>query len=803
VSLSQPLAGGLDAVSYRGANNGTSTPAKVGSGAVTPVPNTESSTGTNEKSAGVSDSKPLPKLSRASSHLSMKRQPSNPTRPRSSTDALHHGPPKEFKKLTKAETLAHLQQLNTKNSHMAQIRKENNISSSPIPSCPSSDKIVYNPFGMNKTITQEAPKSTSFYLSGGLDQEKVLANPVADPNDYLPEEYKQVHVNLLDEFEIDLSKTKLGDGGSSDVRLINAIGHKRQVFALKKFTLLAKETDEEFYKRAIKEFILSKRASVSRHVIDTLAMVRIQSQSNLTRGWGMILEFCAGGDLFNMIVKSGWKRTPLAEKFCLFKQIAYGVKYLHENDIVHRDLKPENVLIDANGIAKLCDFGVSDYGHEVHGDFLSPLKLSTAYVGSPPYSPPEVMLLKEKSHSELKSFAYNSFKMDYWGLGLLLFTLIYSSVPFQTASPHDHGFREYKFNHARYSSDHPNFKLNKGYYKGPASDFKWAAKFDSTGGSRVAWKLCDPSVEHRYDLDLLFNDPWFESLEMCIYEHPQQDIDAVVFPNLPTITNTRVPSVSSGLNSRKSSVQDESTAHIPHTPIKSMLDLPSLCTDVPPNPNNEKQDTESVHSASSLTHTSPKIEGYSKATSSLFENLNGADSDTSHEELSPVKEVPPCFHDTDDVAHTRDTSSGIRGTENLAPVEEVPMTEGHESKKEENSLGKEQAHVDDKRPKEKSIEPIQPPTRTSTNGSFGQKRDISNASSRSVSPQILPLSNHHVSNLENLSKLSLVESSRRTFRPAVDMRLNDKSKMCDLGYKIKRHHHLEISNVTKTGSIRR
>jgi protein-serine/threonine kinase len=716
---------------------------------------------------------------------------------------MHHGPTKELKKLTKAETLAHLQQLNSKNSHMAQIRKENNISTPPIPSCPLSDKIVYNPFGMNKSLTQELPKDTSFYLSGGLDQEKVLANPVADPNDYLPEEYKQVHVNLLDEFEIDLSKTKLGDGGSSDVRLINAIGRKRQVFALKKYTLLAKETDEEFYKRAIKEFVLSKRASVSRHVIDILAMVRIQSQNNLTRGWGMILEFCSGGDLFNLIVKSGWKKTPLAEKFCIFKQIAYGVKYLHENDIVHRDLKPENVLIDANGVAKLCDFGVSDYGHEVHGDLLSPLKLSTAYVGSPPYVPPEVMILKEKSHSELKSFAYNCFKMDYWGLGMILFTLVYSSVPFHTASSHDHGYREYKFNHARYSSNHPNFKHNRGYDKGPASDFKWAAKFDSTGGSRVAWKLCDPSVEHRYDLDLLFNDPWFESLEMCIYEHPQQDIDAVVYPNLQTATTTRVPSVSSGLNSRKSSVQDESTTPIPNTPIKSMLDLPSFPPDAPLHQSNEKQDTDSAHSASSLTHTSPKFEGYSKATNSLFENLNGVDSDTSHDELSPVKEIPSSFRDIDDVVPRRDTSSGCRGLDNLAPVEEVPATEGHELSKEDHPDGGKFTQSDEKGPKDKLVEPILPPTRTSTNGSFSQKRDVSNASSRSVSPQILPLSNHHVNNLENLSKLSLLESSRKTFRPAVDMKLNDKSKMCDLGYKIKKHHHLEITNIAKTASIRR
>ena len=146
---------------------------------------------------------------------------------------------------------------------------------------------------------------------------------------------------------------------------------------------MSKETDEDFYKRVLEEYKIHRKAAISRHVVDAFAILRIQSQSNLTRGWGMVMEFCGGGDLFSVIVKPGWKSTPLAEKYCLFKQIAYGVKFLHDHDIVHRDLKPENVLLDANGLAKLCDFGVSEFGHEVPEDFSSPVKLSTAYVGSP------------------------------------------------------------------------------------------------------------------------------------------------------------------------------------------------------------------------------------------------------------------------------------------------------------------------------------------------------------------------------------------------------------------------------------
>ena len=60
----------------------------------------------------------------------------------------------------------------------------------------------------------------------------------------------------------------------------------------------------------------------------------------------LVLEYAAGGELFDKIVEETRFPEPVAKIY--FMQALYAVEYLHSINITHRDLKPENVLVGDN-----------------------------------------------------------------------------------------------------------------------------------------------------------------------------------------------------------------------------------------------------------------------------------------------------------------------------------------------------------------------------------------------------------------------------------------------------------------------
>lgn len=329
-----------------------------------------------------------------------------------------------------------------------------------------SRKMTYNPYGLNNITAggSNANKNVvrTFTLDDAVeDANNTLPKPVANPNDYLPPIFQDEHPVLTDLYELTPNEKSIGTGASASIKKINKRGNVRDVYSLKKFILFKGEKPEEFYQRAAKEYIIHKNISSGFHIVKVFSLVRVPHipfPQEITGGWGLILELCKT-DLFSLIEKKSWPTTKSCDKLCIFKQIAFGLKYMHDHDVSHRDLKPENILLDGNGIVKITDFGVSDYGHVIPGDFHSPIAMSTQLVGSPPYQPPEVQNLNGVDRS--KRTPYNPFLMDYWSLGIILFVLFYQNVPFQSADKRCPEFRDFDMSYDKYCSRNTNFRKDK------------------------------------------------------------------------------------------------------------------------------------------------------------------------------------------------------------------------------------------------------------------------------------------------------------------------------------------------------
>ena len=72
--------------------------------------------------------------------------------------------------------------------------------------------------------------------------------------------------------------------------------------------------------------------------------------------FGLVMEYCEPGDLFDILTTSGKLHEFTAQH--LFKQLVAAVEYIHARNIVHRDLSPKNCLITFDMRLKVADFGL-------------------------------------------------------------------------------------------------------------------------------------------------------------------------------------------------------------------------------------------------------------------------------------------------------------------------------------------------------------------------------------------------------------------------------------------------------------
>uniref|UniRef100_A0A6N2K7R7 non-specific serine/threonine protein kinase n=2 Tax=Salix viminalis TaxID=40686 RepID=A0A6N2K7R7_SALVM len=112
----------------------------------------------------------------------------------------------------------------------------------------------------------------------------------------------------------------------------------------------------------------------------------------------IVMEYAAGGELFERICKAGRFSEDEARYF--FQQLISGVNFCHNMQICHRDLKLENTLLDGSPAPrlKICDFG---YSKELRA--------------------PEVLSRRE----------YDGKMADVWSCGVTLYVMLVGAYPFE------------------------------------------------------------------------------------------------------------------------------------------------------------------------------------------------------------------------------------------------------------------------------------------------------------------------------------------------------------------------------------
>lgn len=202
---------------------------------------------------------------------------------------------------------------------------------------------------------------------------------------------------------------KLGSGGMGDV-------------------YLAERADEEYQQRVALKIVrgglfspqIQSRLRMERQILATLQhpnIARLLDGGRAPDGTPyLVMEYIDGEPIDTYCDR---RRLSLEARLQLIRTICGAVHYAHQNLIVHRDLKPNNILITADGVPKLLDFGIAKLLDSRHSSHTLAVTHFEYRVMTPAHASPEQV------RGDVITTA-----SDIYVLGVLLYELLCGRRPF-------------------------------------------------------------------------------------------------------------------------------------------------------------------------------------------------------------------------------------------------------------------------------------------------------------------------------------------------------------------------------------
>ncbi|DBA05291.1 TPA: hypothetical protein N0F65_007453, partial [Lagenidium giganteum] len=228
----------------------------------------------------------------------------------------------------------------------------------------------------------------------------------------------------------------------------------------------------------------------------------------------LVLEFIEGGQVMHWEDKTFSYRCRTTESGVLDKSVVrqcmrdvvYALEYLHANQICHRDIKPENVLLANGSVYKLADFGVA---HMHDGGDKNTLRSTE---GTYYFLAPECTTGDE----------YDPYKVDIWALGVTMFVMLGSTLPFGTKA-------------ASLAQVMDSIREDPLVFP-PSMDPECVS---------IMQRMMEKDPERRITLDELKRHPWLEAPHdrvsvVCPVEVTDQEIEAAFIPGKNFIMMARL-----------------------------------------------------------------------------------------------------------------------------------------------------------------------------------------------------------------------------------------------------------------------